>query len=171
MSFSYPFWLLDSSGQLQFASSNSETPSNGEDDMAVIDEYQLDRINKERKKAGLPPLTRVQAAAAVSRHEMERRERNDSSDFSIAHFLISYTIGIPMPSAAGIAGAMMHTPSKPVTDVNYDPPQERSAPSQINDGHSSSKSGDDSPAASSSSSSYDSSPSSSDSGGGGGGGE
>jgi hypothetical protein len=152
MSFSVPCYLLASSASSQSPSSTSET--NGENEM-VINEYELERINKERRKARLPQLTRTQAAAAVSRKEMERAQRNDTSDFNAAHFLIGYTTGIPMPSAAGIAGAMMHTPPAAAdTPATTSPIPESS----------SYKSGDDSPVA------YDSGGGGSyDSGGGGGG--
>lgn len=112
MAFSPPSLFFQSLAHCLSPSSTSETT--GENEVAIISEYDLNRINNERRKARLSQLTRTQAAAAISRHEMERRERNDTSDFSVAHFLIGYTTGIPLPSVAGIAGAMMSPGNPPL---------------------------------------------------------
>lgn len=111
-------------------------------------DYELQKVNAERRRRGLPPLTRTQAESAV------RSQSSSSSDpgFDMTHFLISYSTGIPMPSSAGLLGAAMH-PQPPSPSYDSSPSYSAPEPSSSHD----------------SSSSYDSG-SSGDSGGGGGGG-
>jgi len=65
--------------------------------------YDLDLINAERRRKGKPPITPAQARTAVS--------TGPGSGFDMTHFLIGYATGIPMPSGAGIVGAMLHPSS------------------------------------------------------------
>lgn len=97
-------------------------------------DFDLEAINAERRRKGLPPLTREQARAAIrERAEMITRERpgtDPDNGFNVTHFLIGYLTGIPMPSTAGIMGAMMHpTSPAPAADIPapspapaYEPP-------------------------------------------------
>jgi hypothetical protein len=62
--------------------------------------YELDKINAERRRRGLLPLSLSQAREAADSHD-------GNSD--LGHFLISITTGFPMPSVAGIAGAVLHS--------------------------------------------------------------
>lgn len=82
----------------------------------AMDDYDLEKINAERRRKGLPPLSRSQADSAVA-------SRSDDGGFDATHFLIGYMTGIPMPSAAGIIGAVMHpSPSQADCSPAYSAP-------------------------------------------------
>lgn len=87
---------------------------------------ELERINVERRKRGLPPLTRLQATTAA----VHAPDRTDSG-FNFTDFLIGYTTGIPMPSTGGIVGSMLHpTPSRDDTPASsYSAPDPSPSPS------------------------------------------
>ena len=107
-------------------------------------DYELEKINEERMRKGLPPLTRTQAATAV----VSAPDRT-SPGFNSFDFLIGYETGIGFTSE-GMLGAMFHH--------SFDPhPTGDPTPSYTPPDTSSSSSSD-------SSSSYDSGSSSSDSG-------
>lgn len=59
----------------------------------------LDKINEERRRRGLPPLTREQHSQARAEHR--------GSDDTFWHFIVAYSTGFPMPSGMGVMGAMM----------------------------------------------------------------
>ena len=87
----------------------------------------LDKINAERRRKGLPALTRQQAETAVSNHPASRDDGFDSMGF-----LIGLTTGIPIGpggiSGEAIIGAALHsaetpsysdpTPSAPDNSIN-----------------------------------------------------
>lgn len=142
--------------------------------MMIITDEVLGKINAARAAKGLPPLEKQTAVKAVTQRRQlavdQGQQKEQSSDF-LMHFLIGYGTGIPMPSAGGIIGAMMHESSKPTSvDVSFTPSYADQKPVE----HTPTPSSRDDDSHSYSSSSSDSgSSSSSDSGssGGGGGGE
>lgn len=93
-----------------------------------VTQYDLDKINEERRRRGLPPLSRSQADTAVSSRS------DDSMDMN--HFLIGYMTGIPLPSMGGILGAAAH-PSDYTPSQSYDSSPD-SSPSSSSDSSSSS---------------------------------
>lgn len=124
-------------------------------------QYELEQINARRRAQGLPPLSRAQADTAL--RERASSARSDDSGFDTTHFLIGYLTGIPMPSGAGIMGAMMHP-----SPAHSEPSQSSSSDSFSGGGGSygggGASSSWDSSSSSSSSDSSSSSSSSSDSG-------
>lgn len=125
--------------------------------MTTID---LDQVNRERRHKGLPPLTRDQAYSAMRERPTAQAASHDSG-FDTTGFLIGYMTGIPMPSAGGIVGAMLHDSghhSSGSSSSSYDPPAGGGsfggggASSSWDSGSSSSSSSDSSSSSSSSSS-------------------
>jgi uncharacterized membrane protein YgcG len=80
-------------------------------------DYELEKINAERRRKGLLPLNRSQANSALNSHPS-----NSDPSFDMTHFLIGY-VGIPMPSAACIIGAVTHP-----SPAHCDPSLSYSAP-------------------------------------------
>ncbi len=62
----------------------------------------LEKINEERRRRGLPPLTREQHAQARAAHRV-----TGASDDDFWHFVVAYSTGFPMPSGMGVVGAML----------------------------------------------------------------
>jgi|EndMetStandDraft_7_1072992.scaffolds.fasta_scaffold72012_4 hypothetical protein len=62
----------------------------------------LSRVNQERRRRRLKELTQEQARRLAAHHQASDTRLN------LTDFLIGYTTGIPMPSADGIAGALLH---------------------------------------------------------------
>lgn len=87
----------------------------------LMTDAELDRINTERRRKGLPPLSRLQATSAV----VASPQRYDDG-FSTTDFLIGYTTGIPLPSTGGIVGSMLHQSSPSAPDPS---PSQDSGPS------------------------------------------
>jgi hypothetical protein len=85
-------------------------------------DHELDQINAERRRRGLPRLSRVEAVRAVE------SRRADDGGFDMMHFLIGYGTGLPMPSGAGIMGAMLHQSSTPAYSATPSPEPSYSAP-------------------------------------------
>lgn len=90
----------------------------------------FDKINEERRRRGLPPLTRAQAQQARAEHR--------GSDDDFWHFAVAYATGFPMPSGMGVVGAMLspnsvfspHTPAHAAEPApSYTPPAPDPAPS------------------------------------------
>lgn len=86
----------------------------------------LDRVNAERLKAGRQPLTAGQADHALW-------ERGKGHDDGCVDFLIGFMTGIPMPSASGVMGAVLHyagettdaahhAPAAPITGYTTEAP-------------------------------------------------
>lgn len=73
----------------------------------------LEKINAERKRKGLPSLTKAQATEAISK-------RQPDDGFDTLGFLISYTTGIPMPSSGGILGSLLHPQQQDTRPANYE---------------------------------------------------
>lgn len=108
----------------------------------MITESELYRINQERRRRGLPVLTRNAAVQAAE------TARSSDPGIDILGFLIGYATGIPISPTHGIsglsiAGALMH-PSPAASDPapSYNAPEpsapEPSAPSSYDSGSSSS---------------------------------
>lgn len=94
---------------------------------------ELDKINEERRKRGLAPLTREQHAQARTEHR-----GSGASDDTFWHFIVAYSTGFPMPSGMGVMGAMMspnsvfnpaHSSPAPDPTPSYTPPAPDPAPS------------------------------------------
>lgn len=100
--------------------------------MNITDEY-LERINAKRSAFNKTRLTRDQVRA-IPRHEYEGKSGSDLTDF-----LVGYLTGFPMPSAAGITGAVLHTSSSASASSSDDDTSSRS--SSYDSGSSSSDSG------------------------------
>ena len=107
-------------------------------------EAELQRINEERRRRGLPPLSMSQARNAIE----ERRASAGTDD--TADFLIGFMTGIPMPSPGGVMGAILHggnpapacdSPSSE-SGPSYSPPDSGSPDSSSSGGGSDSGSSD-----------------------------
>jgi hypothetical protein len=80
-----------------------ERPFRGAD--SHMSHMDLSRVNQERRRRGLKAITYAQAQRLAAQHQ------TSDSGLNITDFLIGYTTGIPMPSAEGIVGAMLHDSS------------------------------------------------------------
>src|SRR4051812_40791201 len=87
---------------------------------STMTDFELEKINAERRRKGFPPLSRSQAQSAVSAHP----SRSDSG-FNRENYLIGYTcVRIPSAATPGIIGAAMHpslchgTPSSDSSSYN-----------------------------------------------------
>lgn len=72
-----------------------------------IPNHELVRVNEERKRRKLRTLTETEASAALRARYVSSRGPSFQRDTSL-DFLIGLETGIPMPSAGGFAGAMLH---------------------------------------------------------------
>lgn len=98
----------------------------------IITDETLEKINNARAAKGFGPLTKSQAMnlLAARKNALEAHAspaqniagRSADDSMFLMHFLIGYNTGIMMPSAGGIAGAMIH-------NNNYKSPE----PTQSND--------------------------------------
>jgi len=99
-------------------------------------DQELKKINEERFRRRLPPLSRAQAedAARYRRAADEARgitRSNNDNGFDVGGFMFGYLTGIPMASPGGIMGAAMHTtsPAYSATDPSPSPSFSNSADS------------------------------------------
>lgn len=95
-------------------------------------DQELDRINVERFRRRLPPLSRAQAEEAARYRRAADETRGvarSSSDngFDVGGFMFGYLTGIPMASPGGIMGAALH-PTSPA----YGAPDPSPSPSFSN---------------------------------------
>jgi len=104
----------------------------------------LDTVNHERRRKGLPPLNSDQARKAVQEHTP-----SSDSGFDTTGFLIGYMTGIPMPSAGGIMGAALHHSSFTPPSDSYSSGSDSSWDSGSSSSDSSSSSSSDSGSSSS----------------------
>lgn len=82
----------------------------------------LTKANYERKRRGLPTLTRMEAEAALRRAPLEDRRRSQVDEgFDTTGFVLGYLTGLPISPLRGIsaesfAGSMLHNMSSPLQD-------------------------------------------------------
>jgi hypothetical protein len=72
---------------------------------------ELNNINRGRLKQGKNALTMSEAEEAVRKRRAAGAGGLPDSDLS--DFLVGYTLGVPMPSAGGMAGFAMHQAAQP----------------------------------------------------------